>query len=64
MYLDANNEEETSSHVSVKEIIGFIVIVSLLLYFLFPKDKLEERLGNSEKSNTQLSEDYLLSMLK
>ena len=43
--------------------IGFVVVVGSSLYLLYPKGDIEELLNKNKEENTQLSIDYLNSML-
>jgi len=43
--------------------IGFVVVVGTSLYLLYPKGNIEELLNKNKEENTQLSIDYLNSML-
>lgn len=62
MYSSVNNHDTSSSILSIKEIVGIVVVFSFLLYLLFPKSNIDTLLeGKGE--NTNLSINYLESML-
>jgi Tfp pilus assembly protein PilF len=63
LYSNVNNEAEAVSTLSIKEMVGFIFIVGSSLYLLYPKGEIEKQLSKSIEENTQLSIDYLNSML-
>jgi hypothetical protein len=60
--LSVNNHDTSTSILSIKEIIGVIVVFSLVLYLLFPKGDIES-LFEGESENTNLSINYLESVL-
>ena len=62
MHSSVNNYDTSTSILSIKEIVGIIVIFSLVLYLVFPKDNIDEILEGKMK-NTNLSINYLESML-
>ncbi len=62
MYSSVNNHDTSTSILSIKEIVGIIVIFSLVLYLVFPKENIDEIL-EGEGGNTNLSINYLESML-
>ncbi len=62
MSLSVNNNDSSTSILSFKEIIGIVIVFSLMLYLLFPKDNIDEIIEQKGK-NTNLSINYLESML-
>ncbi|MCH9739668.1 MAG: hypothetical protein K0U38_02325, partial [Epsilonproteobacteria bacterium] len=62
MYSNANNQYSNISILSIKEIIGLVIVFSFVLYLLFPKGDIES-LIQGEHENTNLSINYLESML-
>ena len=62
MYLSANNNRPKNSILSLKEILGIVIVFSFVLYLLFPKGDIEGLLTESDE-NTNLSINYLESML-
>ncbi len=62
MSLSVNNRDSSTSILSFKEIIGIVIVFSLMLYLLFPKDNIDEIIEQKGK-NTNLSINYLESML-
>ena len=62
MYSSVNNTDTSSSILSFKEIIGVIVVFSLVLYLIFPKDNIDKIIEGKSK-NRNLSINYLESML-
>ena len=63
MYSSVNNHDTSTSILSLKEIGAIVVVFAFVLYLLFPKDNLEAFLERSEGSNTNLSINYIESML-
>ncbi len=61
MYSLANNHDNPSI-LSLKEIFGIVVVFSVVLYLLFPKNDIESIL-ETNRGNTNLSINYLESML-
>ncbi|SFV54623.1 hypothetical protein MNB_SV-12-1892 [hydrothermal vent metagenome] len=60
--MSVNNHDTSTSILSIKEILGIVIVFSLVLYLVFPKDNIDEILkGKGE--NTNLSINYLESML-
>ncbi len=62
MNLSANNSDSSTSILSIKEIIGIVIVFSFMLYLLFPKKNINEIIEQKGK-NTNLSINYLESML-
>ena len=62
MYLSVNNRDNSTSILSVKEIVGIIFIFSFVLYLLFPKKNIDQIIEGKGK-NANLSINYLESML-
>lgn len=62
MYSSVNNHDTSSSILSLKEIFAVIVVFAFVLYLLFPKGDIELLLEEGEK-HTNLSINYLESML-
>ena len=62
MHSSVNNHDSSTSILSIKEIVGIVVIFSLVLYLVFPKENIDEILEGKGK-NTDLSINYLESML-
>ena len=62
MYLSVNNHDTSSSILKKRELLGIIMVFSLMLYLLFPKDNIDQILEGRGK-NTKLSINYLESML-
>ncbi|MBU1668894.1 tetratricopeptide repeat protein [bacterium] len=62
MYLSANNNTPKTSILSLKEILGIVIVFSFVLYLLFPKGDIENIMIESHE-NTNLSINYLESML-
>jgi hypothetical protein len=60
--LSVNNDDISTSILSIREIVGIIIIFSLVLYLVFPKDNIDEIL-EGKGTNTNLSINYLESML-
>lgn len=61
LYSSADNQEQNAI-LSLKEMIGIIVVFGFVLYLLFPKGNIEA-LVQVEQENTHLSINYLESML-
>ena len=62
MYSSANKNRSQISILSLKEIMGIVIVFSFVLYLLFPKGDIEGLLTESHE-NTNLSINYLESML-
>ena len=62
MYSSVNNHDTSTSILSLKEIGAIVVVFAFVLYLLFPKDDIETFLESS-KGHTNLSINYLESML-
>jgi hypothetical protein len=62
LHSSVNNHDNSTSILSLKEIVGIVIIFSLVLYLLFPKDNIDEII-EGEGENTNLSINYLESML-
>ncbi len=62
LYSSVNNSDKSSSILSLREIIGVIVVFSLVLYLIFPKDNIDKIIEGKSK-NRNLSINYLESML-
>ncbi len=62
MSLSSNNSDNSTSILSIQEIIGIIVVFSFMLYLLFPKKYIDEIL-EQRGENRNLSINYLESML-
>ncbi|HHH50917.1 MAG TPA: hypothetical protein ENK76_00905, partial [Campylobacterales bacterium] len=62
MYSSVNNNDTSTSILSIGEIIGIVIVFSFLLYLLFPKQDIEHIIETKGK-NTDLSINYLESML-
>ena len=62
LYLSVNNSDKSSSILSIKEIIGVVVVFSFVLYLVFPKDDIDKIIEGKSK-NRNLSINYLESML-
>ena len=63
MYSSVNNHDTSTSILSLKEIGAIVVVFAFVLYLLFPKENIEAFLEHSEGSNTNLSINYIESML-
>ncbi|HIO95432.1 MAG TPA: tetratricopeptide repeat protein, partial [Campylobacterales bacterium] len=62
MHSSVNNHDTSTSILSLKEIMGIIMVFSFVLYLLFPKEDIE-LIVEGESKNTNLSINYLESML-
>ncbi len=62
MYLSVNNHDTSTSILSLKEIGAIVIVFAFVLYLLFPKDDIEAFLESS-KGHTNLSINYLESLL-
>ena len=62
MSLSANNNNTSTSILSIKEIIAIIIVFSFLLYLLFPKNDIDEIIETKGK-NTNLSINYIERMI-
>ena len=62
MHSSVNNHDTSTSILSIRELLGVIVVFALVLYLLFPKDDIESLIEGNEE-NTNLSINYLESML-
>jgi Tfp pilus assembly protein PilF len=62
LYSSVNNSDKSSSILSLKEILGVIIVFSLVLYLIFPKDNIDKIIEGKSK-NRNLSINYLESML-
>lgn len=62
MYSSANNNTTQTSILSLKEILGIVIVFSSVLYLLFPKGDIEQLVTESNQ-NTNLSINYLKSIL-
>ena len=62
MYSSVNNSDKSTSILSLKEIVGIIVVFAFMLYLLFPKGNIDQIIGAKGK-NTNLSINYLESMV-
>jgi hypothetical protein len=62
LYSSVNNFDKSSSILSLKEIVGVIVVFSFVLYLIFPKDNIDKIIEGKSK-NRNLSINYLESML-
>ncbi len=62
MGLSANDNNTSTSILSIKEIIAIIIVFSFLLYLLFPKNDIDEIIETKGK-NTNLSINYIESMI-
>ncbi len=62
MSLSVNSSDDSRSILSIKEIIGIVVVFSFMLYLLFPKKNIDDILKQRGK-NANLSINYLESML-
>ena len=62
MYSSVNNRDNSTSILSVKEIVGIVLIFSFVLYLLFPKKNIDQIIEGKGK-NANLSINYLESML-
>ncbi len=62
LYSSANNFDKSSSILSIKEIIGVVIVFSFVLYLVFPKDDIDKIIEGKSK-NRNLSINYLESML-
>jgi len=62
LYSSANNNKPQTSILSLKEILGIVIVFSFVLYLLFPKGDIENIMLKSHE-NTNLSINYLESML-
>jgi len=60
--LSVNSSDDSRSILSIKEIIGIVVVFSFMLYLLFPKKNIDDILKQRGK-NANLSINYLESML-
>ncbi len=62
MSLSANNNNTSTSILSIREIIAIIIVFSFLLYLLFPKNDIDEIIETKGK-NANLSINYIESMI-
>ena len=62
MHSSVNNHDISTSILSLRELLGIIVVFSLVLYLLFPKDDIDKIIEYKGK-NTNLSINYLETML-
>ncbi|NEW60291.1 tetratricopeptide repeat protein [Sulfurovum sp. bin170] len=62
MHSSVNNHDTSTSILSIKEILGIIIVFSFVLYLVFPKDNIDEII-EGKGQNTNLSINYLESML-
>ncbi len=62
MSLSANDNNTSTSILSIKEIIAIIIVFSFLLYLLFPKNDIDEIIESKGK-NANLSINYIESMI-
>ena len=62
MHSSVNNHDISTSILSLREIVGIIIVFSFVLYLLFPKDNIDQIIEAKGK-NTNLSINYLESML-
>lgn|GEM_PF-1411592 len=62
MSLSVNDNDTSASILSIKEIIGIVVVFSFMLYLVFPKKNIDDILKQKGK-NANLSINYLESML-
>ncbi|NPA60869.1 MAG: hypothetical protein GXO06_01115, partial [Epsilonproteobacteria bacterium] len=60
MSLSVNSSDDSRSILSIKEIIGIVVVFSFMLYLLFPKKNIDDILKQRGK-NANLSINYLES---
>ena len=60
--MSVNNQDKSSSILSLAEILGIVIVFSFVLYLLFPKDNIDQIIEEKSK-NTNLSINYLESML-
>ena len=60
--MSVNNRDISTSILSLKEIVGIIIVFSFVLYLLFPKNNIDQIIEDKGK-NTNLSINYLESML-
>ena len=60
--MSVNNQDKSSSILSLTEIFGIVIVFSFVLYLLFPKDNIDQIIEGKSK-NTNLSINYLESML-
>ncbi len=62
MNLSVNNSDNSTSILSIREIVGIVVAFSFMLYLVFPKKNIDDILKH-QGENTHLSINYLESML-
>ena len=62
MSLSVNDNDTSTSILSIKEIIGIVIVFSLMLYLVFPKKDIDDIL-KQKGENANLSINYLESML-
>jgi len=60
--LSVNNSDNSTSILSIREIVGIVVAFSFMLYLVFPKKNIDDILKH-QGENTHLSINYLESML-
>ena len=62
MSLSVNDNNTSTSILSIKEIIAIIIVFSFLLYLLFPKNDIDEII-ETKSTNRNLSMNYIESMI-
>jgi len=62
LYSSVNNRDTTTSILSIKEVIGIVIVFTFVLYLVFPKQDIEQIIQTKGK-NRNLSINYLESIL-
>jgi hypothetical protein len=62
LYSSVNNHDKSNAILSLKELLGIIIVFAFVLYLLFPKGNIEDFL-ESQGDNTNLSINYLQNLI-